>query len=112
MPKVLSQNSNKIPLEAIPLIQRGFSPYHAERNTRKIPIPKSKKFELISEAVFYYKINGSIVIEYVRNGEVADAFICSLSSVLSYYSNNGSKGFEDMSPDPNPSCNQNDFAKP
>ena len=105
--------SNKIPLETTPLTQRGFNPYHTESTTRKIPIPKSKKFELISESSFYYFINGSVVIEYVRNGKVVDAFVCSSSSVLSYYQNNDSKkGFENLSPDPNPSCNQNDFVKP
>ncbi|MBI2541478.1 hypothetical protein HYV80_02105 [Candidatus Woesearchaeota archaeon] len=106
------QSLSKIPLEAIPLAQRGFNHYNSIHRDWKIPIPKSKKVESISESVFYYRINGSVVIEYVRNGKVADAFICSPSSVLRYYANNGPKGFEDESPEPNPSCNQNDFAKP
>lgn len=106
------QNRSKIALEAIPLNQRGFSHYRAEHHSWKIPILKSKNSELILESVFYYKMNGNVVIEYVKNGKVVDAFICSPSSVLSYYANNGPKGFEDMSPQPNPSCSQNDFTKP
>ncbi|MBI2660409.1 hypothetical protein HYX07_04565 [Candidatus Woesearchaeota archaeon] len=104
-PAPISKNPGII-LEATPLAQRGFKPYREEHAARRT------SEETVVESTFYYNIKRNIVIENVRDGKVVDAFICSLWSRLSYYSNTGSKEFEDMSPEPNPACNQKDFAKP
>lgn len=52
---------SKILLKPTPLVQRGFTSYHAEHTKRRLP----KSGEIVSESTFYYKDHRSLVIESI-----------------------------------------------